>query len=107
MRRKLEHVRTEPAGSRDLTQRPEPPDWPKNRSPYGLRVFILLGTPSMRHNPAKYHIRVPIRAYMTFPPIVDHPLLPRIVILRAPIEGRNFQRELHAVGVRGAVIGEL
>lgn len=61
----------------------------------------------MRHHPAVDHIRVPVRGPITFFPVIDHPLLPSIGIALPPVVGRDFHGVLHAVGVCGAVIGEL
>lgn len=60
----------------------------------------------MRHHPAIYHIRFPIRALIALLPVIDHPLFPGLSIRFAPIVCRDFHGVLHAVDVRGAVIGE-
>ena len=61
----------------------------------------------MSHEPAVFHIRVSIRAGITFLPVIDRPLLPSVSIGFAPIVNWFFQRVLLAVGVRGTVAGKL
>ena len=61
----------------------------------------------MRHDSAIFHIRIPIIAFISLLPVVDHPFLPGVGIGLASIVVRDFQRVFHAVGVGGAVIGEI
>ena len=61
----------------------------------------------MRYEPAINHIRVPFIVLVTLLPVVDRPFLPIIGIGLAPIVGWDFHRVLHAVCVRGAVVGEV